>query len=350
MDSSSGKLYFSTLFDKNYLPKGLVLYDSLKKYCIDFELYILCLDDFSFSYFVENKNSYPQINLLRLQDVEENDAALKVAKSNRSLIEYYFTLSPCLPLYILNTFNLPHICTLDADIVFYSSPEPLFDNLKNYSIIITPHKFYKAVQHYAKWGLYNVSFQIFKNNATGKECLQHWKDQCIEWCYDKPDEENGRFADQKYLDNWEHLYPGAVKALNDDVSGLAVWNLGSYKFTVNDNEFYSNDKRLIFYHFHNFKIITQKWASNSLCSYSVKHQKSISTLYLNYWIELNKQAEKIGDFKNEYIRWGAPKKIKERLRSENSLFLKLSDKKIIYFKFSNFFERALKKISLAFYG
>ena len=45
--------HFTTLFDKNYLSRGLVLYDSLKKNCDSFVLYVLCLDGFTKKYFSE---------------------------------------------------------------------------------------------------------------------------------------------------------------------------------------------------------------------------------------------------------------------------------------------------------
>ena len=89
-------LYLTTYFDKNYLSRGLVLYNSLKKYNQEFELYILCLDDFTHDYFLKNKSTYKEIKLLKLNEIEENDFHLIEAKSNRSRIEYYFTLSPCL--------------------------------------------------------------------------------------------------------------------------------------------------------------------------------------------------------------------------------------------------------------
>ena len=39
------KLNFCTLFDANYLDKGIVLYNSLEKLNIPFEIYVLPMDD-----------------------------------------------------------------------------------------------------------------------------------------------------------------------------------------------------------------------------------------------------------------------------------------------------------------
>ncbi len=76
--------YLTTYFDKNYLSRGLVLYNSLKEFTSDFELYILCLDEFTFDYFQKNKSNFPEIKTLQLSDIEQDDAELIKAKSNRS--------------------------------------------------------------------------------------------------------------------------------------------------------------------------------------------------------------------------------------------------------------------------
>mgnify|MGYP000205630696 CR=1 FL=1 len=144
--------YFTTFFDKNYLSRGLVLLESLQKHSNAFEMYLLCLDTIVFDYFENNKLKYPQVKTIALTDFENQNQELYDCKANRTLIEYYFTLSPCLPLFILEKFNVPHICSLDADIKFYSSPQKLFDYLETYSIIITPHKFSKETAFKVKYG------------------------------------------------------------------------------------------------------------------------------------------------------------------------------------------------------
>lgn len=313
-------LYLTTFFDKNYLSRGLVLYNSLKEYTSDFELYILCLDDFTKDYFEKNRADFPELKTVQLTDVEENDPELAIAKSNRTRIEYYFTLSPCLPLYLLEKFNLPHICSLDADVLFLNSPKSHFDKLNDFSIVITPHKFSDEITHLSKFGMYNVSFQIFKNNKIGLACLQKWKEECIEFCGDEYDEVNDRFADQKYLDKWLNLYPNEVFVLNDNVSGLAPWNLNNYKVEKKVNSFFSNNEQMIFYHFHHFKIFNEEWAANGFDVYKVKYQKGIDDLYLEYW-------NKIDDFNKEFA---IAQDSSTRYKMSSKLVPKLLKEKFVY--------------------
>jgi hypothetical protein len=291
---------FCTLFDRNYLSRGLALLESIETHSSDFQLFILCLDDYTHAFFVKNQNKH--VHLIRFQDIEKQDKGLRDSKTNRSRVEYYFTLSPCLPLYLLQKYNLSHICSLDADIMFFGSPDTLFDLLDNYSIIITPHKFSKTLllDDRLEYGKYNVSFQIFKNNKVGIECLEKWRTNCLNWCKDYYDEENSRYADQKYLDTWNNDFPGEVISLDIDTAGLAVWNIDNYILTLNNGTILSNNKPLIFYHFHHFKLINKNIALNGFSQYKVKKYNGVTIRYIYklYWDKLdyyNKRLEQISD-------------------------------------------------------
>jgi hypothetical protein len=224
-------LNFTTFFDFNYLSKGIVLYNSIHKQVkAPFKLYLLCLDNNTLDFFSHNKKDFEFIEVISMKDFESDDPSLLFAKQNRSLVEYYFTLSPVLPLYLFKKYNLDHICSMDADLYFYSSPQSIFEKLQEYSIIITPHKFTKELSNREKFGLYNVSFQLFKNNKIGIECLTQWKNECIEWCGDHFDEANNRFADQKYLDSWKDKFKNEVLILDGHDTGLAIWNINNYRY------------------------------------------------------------------------------------------------------------------------
>jgi hypothetical protein len=288
--------HFTTYFDRNYLSRGLVLYESLKANCKQFELYILCLDEYTGNYFKDNAYTFPEIRVIQIEDLESDDEELRVCKDNRSQIEYYFTLSPCLPLYILKKYNVPHICSLDADIMFFHNVEPIFKLLDQYSIIITPHKFSAILlkEQRQKYGTYNVSFQVFKNNKAGLTCLEKWRRDCIDWCYDYFEDVNGgRFADQKYLDSWKKDQPEDVVSLDMPSAGLAVWNIDNYRYRLKNDIVFVDKEPLIFFHFHNFKILADNLALNGFNQYKVTRSSKIldRNIYLAYWNELTKFNE-----------------------------------------------------------
>ena len=49
------KKFICTYFDYNYLPRGLALFYSVKKYHSDFEFFILTFDDQSYQYLANLK-------------------------------------------------------------------------------------------------------------------------------------------------------------------------------------------------------------------------------------------------------------------------------------------------------
>jgi hypothetical protein len=341
-------LYFTTFFDSNYLPKGIVLYNSLLQNIKQpFKLYLLCLDDSTYDFFLINKINFKNLELIKIFDFEYNNPELNFVKNNRTLVEYYFTLSPILPLYLIKHYNIDHICSMDADLFFYSSPEYIFNDLNKYSIIITPHKFSLELKNREKFGLYNVSFQIFKNNEIGIQCLTKWKNDCIDWCRDEYDEINNRFADQKYLDNWENLFKNNLLILNDSKTGLAIWNINNYNLRIINNIFFSNAEKVIFYHFHNFKSISKFVVLNGFFNYNVKRNKIIDIVYKNYWEELFKTSK--------YYNLN----IDSSIRIKNtSLFSKLLNECTFYFFYSNriiyfnltFIPKILRKLLIKIYG
>src|SRR5450759_3368893 len=104
------------------------MHQSLVRYCPQFTLWALCLDD-------EVYETVLALNLeslhpLRLSELEQAQPELAEAKKNRSTVEYYFTLSPALPWHLLKQMpGIDSITYLDSDLLFYSSPIPVFDEL-----------------------------------------------------------------------------------------------------------------------------------------------------------------------------------------------------------------------------
>jgi hypothetical protein len=241
--------YFCTLFDSNYLIKGLTMIKSLEEFSEDFEIYVLCLD-FKTKHILENmNNSY--IKCIELFEVENND--LLNAKKDRTKAEYCWTLASNFTWYVIDKFQHINLITyLDADLLFYSSFEPIFKEIGNSSIAIIEHRFAKPYKNLEVNGRFCVEWNSFRRDEEGLRCLNRWRKQCLEWCFYKL--EDGKMGDQKYLDEWPDLYK-SCHIIENEGAGIAPWNYSQYEIHKKDNQIKINNENLIFYHFHQFQLL-----------------------------------------------------------------------------------------------
>jgi hypothetical protein len=256
--------YFCTFFDARYLGKGLSLHASLAEHCPAFRLWALCMDQATEDALV--RLNLPNLIPIGLEEFEKDDKALRSAKENRSLVEYYFTCTPSLPLFILNrTANEVDVITyLDADLYFFASPEPLFVEMADASIMIIEHRYSPQLDHMRVLGIYNVGWLSFRRDPRALRCLQWWRERCLEWCHDRF--ENDRFADQKYLDDWPTRFE-QVKVLRHKGANLAPWNLANYSIQWRQGRVLVDGQPLIFYHFHALKAVASCLFDSNLGHY-----------------------------------------------------------------------------------
>jgi hypothetical protein len=266
--------YFCTYLDNRYLSRGLALYRSLKQHCSSFRIWVLCMDSDAYEALVNL--DLPDVQPLTLAEFEREDEALLQAKQNRSLLEYYFTCTPSLPLFVLKHNSGVNLITyLDADLFFYSDPTPLLTELEGHSVGIIGHRFPEALRHLETLGIYNVGWLSFRRDDRAYRCLEWWRERCNEWCSDQPEE--GRFADQKYLDDWPARFEG-VAVLRHQGANLAPWNLANHEVAANRGQLWVEGRPLIFFHFHALRRISWRLFDCNLAHYGtvlsplVRHQ------------------------------------------------------------------------------
>lgn len=284
--------YFATLFDVNYLSRGLCLIESLDKVLTNqYKIFVLALDQEVVGYF--QRKNLKHVIIVKLSEAETFYPELKLAKKNRSLIEYYFTLSPILPLYILEKYKFcDRVTSLDADLYFFSSPGPFFKSLNNNEILITPHDFSSHLKDLNVYGTYNVSFQSFPNTENALDLLKIWKNKCLNWCKDELDLESRRFADQLYLDDWIKNFKN-VTSISLDTMSRAPWNISDTSLHNHSSLLLVNKFPLIYYHFHHLRI-NKQLVCHSLDLYKVKNiTPSIKKMYSIYIKMLVKKEKEI---------------------------------------------------------
>jgi len=238
---------YCTYFDRNYLFKAVALIDSLNRHEKGpFQFLAVCLDEISRT--ILNTMNLPNVVAVPIHLLEERDEPLLEAKKNRSLVEYYFTLTPTVILRLLSRYDLEEITYVDADLYFFSSPDPIFAEFAGHSVLIHEHRFSPRHRHRIIYGKYNVGLLCFRNDDRGLAVLKWWRDRCIAWCYARL--EDGKYADQLYLDDWTERFDG-VRVLENIGAGVAPWNHDQYAFSRDEaGRILVDGNPLIFYHYH----------------------------------------------------------------------------------------------------
>lgn len=319
-------MIYCTLFNSNYIDKGLVLYESLMKVCSDFQLYVLCMDDLCAEILL--KYDAPYLKPITLAEFE-NERLLRI-KKQRSFGEYCWTCTPLLIKHILKDKGHP-ICTyVDADMCFYSDPNKIIEKYVNeeHPVLFVPHNFSLLFQGKEKEvGRYCVEFNPFMNNEKGNRILDEWAELCIKSC--SLDRDGATFGDQKYLDSLMDKYKNKIIMECDDPGvGIAPWNIQDYSL-IGDNLFYKKDKCYpVFYHFQGIEF-EEGFVKTNINKINNKVDTMIISKfykpYISLIIEKRKKLHNIYniDFSTNYsirfVEYGIKAKIRE-LFLKNSLF------------------------------
>lgn len=252
-------LTFCTLFDSNYMDKGLVLYESLKNVAEDFKLYILAMDERCD--IILRQMKLEKVIPISLREFEDEE--LLEIKKKRSRAEYCWTCTASLIDYVFETYQEEYCTYIDSDLCFYNNPQILIQEMcdNECSVQIVKHNFgirKRDLEKEKRSGKYCVEFNTFKNDVYGREVLSIWKRQCRDHCSMAP----GEMGDQKYLSNWPETYE-KVHVLDNLGGGVAPWNVSRFKYFDKKNKKLvdKQTKRkfgLVFYHFHHLEYISDK--------------------------------------------------------------------------------------------
>ena len=249
-------LNFCTLFNSNYAARGLLMYESLKKTCTNFHLYIFAFDDELYNY-LQGQNL---LNVTIISLTEFEDERLLKVKKERTARAYCWTCESLTIQYCLNHYEMDHCTYIDADMYFYSNPQLLIDEMGDNDVLLTEHR-YTESEHILYGGRFCVQFMCFKNTKNGRKVLDWWCDRCLEWCGEE--HINGQFGDQMYLEDWPERFKG-IHVLQHLGGGVAPWNMQQYVFYKENNKLKGKtlyDEKMfdvIFFHFHAIKFLYKK--------------------------------------------------------------------------------------------
>lgn len=232
---------YGTVCDQNYLARAVAMIESLKRHSSKpVQVSLLTLDEESF-------RAAQSLNI---------DGVIVGRKWNIELGDHtwqefcWLQASQLCESHVGRHYE--RFTYLDADLFFAGDPEVIHQETGNRSVGIIPHRFIPSKKYLERNGQFNVSWISFEGGSferetTGQVIANEWAAQCREWCYNR--NEDGKFGDQKYLDEWPTKYGDAVHIIKNIGAGLAPWNYANYKITEGPK---ADGVQAVFVHLHEF--------------------------------------------------------------------------------------------------
>jgi hypothetical protein len=282
--------YFCTYCDRGYAARMRCLHDSLKEQGEAFQLFVLCFDAETEA--VVSSARENSLVAVLLDDVLRAEPDYAAVQSHRTRVEFFFTSTPILVRHCLRRTPVAGSMTyLDADLFFFGPPSAVIKEQGDASVGIVPHRFPTRLADRAEHGTYNVGWVSFRRDASGQACLNWWADRCLEWCHDRLD--NGRFADQGYLDEFPRRFAG-VRALEHPGINTAPWNVESGEIDSVDGRPRLNGQPVLFYHFQGIREVAPDWFDPGLGTYQVPLTPALrDEIYLPYLRRLAAMQERL---------------------------------------------------------
>lgn len=241
--------HYCTYFDHRYAAQGLAMIRSLRAHGGDGPVWVLCLSGEAER--LVSQWALGDLRIVSLDAVESHFDQLSDARQDRSLIEYFFTLTPHIVRYVFDhAAEARRVAYLDGDLFFFGPVAEMWEAASAAPAAIIPHRFNPRAAHLCKYGNYNVGWVSFSRSTQGLECLDFWQRSCRAWCRDQPD--GGRFADQGYLDQFADFAPD-LAIIDHKGCNLGPWNVASDAIRVEDRIVTVGGDRLIFFHFTGFR-------------------------------------------------------------------------------------------------
>lgn len=232
--------HYVTLFDSLFLPQGLALHASLQRHAGAHMLWVLCMDEAARQ--ALERLALPNLRTIPLAEAETD--ALRAVKPGRSPGEYCWTLTPFTPRLVFDRApDARRVTYLDADTWLCRDPAELFAEFdaSGKAVQITEHGYAADHEKATGPGRFCVQFITFVRDR-GEGVRRWWEERCVEWCFARY--EDGRFGDQKYLDDWPTRFAAEVHVLQRLQLTQAPWNCT--RFPAGE---------AVLYHFHGLRLL-----------------------------------------------------------------------------------------------
>jgi len=233
-----------TIVAPNYLGQAITLNNSIASYLdnVDFKIIIVSDDDIEIDDDIKK-------NIIYSKDIGIIDYE-KICFSY-NILEHCTNIKPSCFRYLLDDYK--YIYYIDPDIFFYQNPLTLNDFFSDQDILLTPHSltpilddFKPTELEFLRTGTFNLGFIGIKRSERVVCFLDWWEERCIN--YGVNETNSGLFVDQKWMDLAPCFFE-FIKIIRNPGLNVGYWNLHERTISINNNILFSNNEKLIFFHF-----------------------------------------------------------------------------------------------------
>ncbi len=186
---------------------------------------------------------------------------------------------------------------MDADVMFHSSPEPVFEEIGNAPAAVVPHGFCETASPpiptlatHNVFGKYNVGLVHF--NRIG--VALGWAESCLEWCRDRYELRTSQagfydpatvelYGDQKYLDWWPVIHGAHV--IQHPGACAGPWGVHAKPLEVRDGVIHFGGRPLVSWHYSGYRELPDGHTVLTRPEYMLTDAQA-EILYRPYWAAL----------------------------------------------------------------
>jgi hypothetical protein len=271
-----------TIVAKNYLSFARVLTNSFLEHNPTGKVFVLLVDKLD-GYFNPESEKFELVTVDKLWDEDVQQILFR----STDALEACTSLKPYFLQHLFNNYHFSKLAYFDPDILITESLADLWQLLKSYSIVLTPHLTEPiAVNDYCKpgeidvlrAGIYNLGFIALANVDSVKAFLKWWWERLKIHCSRS---HPILFVDQKWID----LVPGYFKdvhILHDSTYNVAYWNLQSRTVKIEQGRITVNGQPLHFFHFSGFDPDNIDEISKYQDRFTLKQMRHLKPLFQKY--------------------------------------------------------------------
>ncbi len=149
---------------------------------------------------------------------------------------------------------------LDSDIFVVGSFEPVWETLRTYPIVQTPHVLCPPAMHLGyideisivDQGILNSGFSAWKNHPASLQALDWMKQRFPRYVFMRRTQ--GMWGDQKLMPFIANYFPEAVLISRDPALNVAFWNAQERQVVVEPKNYAIKGRPVVFFHMSGYRL------------------------------------------------------------------------------------------------